>query len=781
MQNQDIHTFDDEDSSRGIPIRDILKIALRNWYWFVVSVSICTAFAFLYAKSVTQLYVAEAVIMIKTDTKKGGGASESAIFADMGLGSSVGIVENEIPILRSTALMEAVVKRLRLDVTYTVHPLLRTVDIYARSPIEVVFPDKRFKKGAYLNVTPLSANRFKYAVADSSNNFVWRDANFGDTLSVWAETFVIRTTPFFNDNAINETIRVSVSDVRSKAKSILRNLTVRRADKVTGILNLLLEDHSFQCAVDILNTLIVVYNEDVINDKNRVAYNTEKFIIERITAIYQDLGGIDGQIEQLKQENKITDFSASSNLLLETGSRYKNEVIAIETEISLVRFIKDYLSDPAKRDELIPTNTGISDVGIESQIVRYNEVRMCLDKLLANSGANNPVTIELFNSLNVTKANMIRSIDNLLASLDIKRDQALRQENLTSLRIASVPTQEKRVNDVVRQQKIKEELYLYLLKKREENALNLAITESNAKIVEQADGVNLPIVPAERIYIMIAVIVGLSLPMSVILMIQWIRLLDTKIHNKQDVEKLSSIPVIGELPCKRKDQVGAEIMISETGRDRISEAFRVMRSNMDYIAKKQDNTAFVIQLTSTIPGEGKSYVAINLALSYAHTGKRVLVIDLDLRKGKMSRIVDRQTVKGMSEYLSGKVDDIDLIINKGVENQNLDVITTGAIPPNPGNLLMSDRFESLVSTLKQHYDYIFMDTVPFAVVADALIINRVADITLYVMRNNMIDKHQLPELEKIYNANKMKNLTILLTDVEIDVKRYGYGYVEGEN
>lgn len=781
MQNQDMYSPENDSSDTGVQMRDILDSVLRNWYWLIISILICVIGAFFYTKTVTQTYRTEALILIKTENKNGGmNSSESAIFEDLGLGGGGAVIENEIPVLSSTALMESVVRQLGLDVTYTVKPLLRTVDIYGDTPIEVVFPDKELMTRFSVDITPLSESRFTYEIYDADNNLKSDEATFGDTLSVAEGKFVVNTTPLFDKEDTNTTIKVEVSNVRDQAKSILKNLTVKRTDKISGMLNLALEDNNFKRAIDILNALIEVYNKDIIYDKNRVATNTEKFIVERIANISKDLGDIDGQIEQLKKTNNITDFTSTSGILLQTGSKYKEEAVSVETEISLVQFIRDYLSDPKKKNELIPTNTGISDTGIENMILNYNTERLRLDKISAQSGENNPVTKELINTLNSLKINMIRSIDNLLSSLDIKRNQAITQENIANRRIASVPTQEKEVNDVVRQQKIKEELYLYLLNKREENALSLAITESNAKTIEKADGLKKPIAPRVPVILVFSFMIGLFLPILIIFLTYWLRSLDNKIHSKRDIENGTSVPVIGELPRKHKNaDVGTDIMISDTGRDRISEAFRIVRSNLDFISKKETKGARVIQLTSTIPGEGKSYVTINLALSYAHTGKRVLVIDLDLRKGRMSKIVDKKGVIGISEYLSGKVDDINSVINKGVTHKNLDTISTGPIPPNPANLLMSDRFEQAISTLKEQYDYIFMDTVPISIVADALIINRVADITIYVIRDGMIDKRYLPELEKLYKEEKAKNLCILLTDVSFDNKQYGYSYSYG--
>lgn len=758
--------------------KDIALMCLRNWYWFAISVIFCVGGVYLYGKSVSKVYQAKALIMIKTDDQKGGVMSESAIFTDMGIGSGTSQVEGEMYTLRSTGLMKTVVERLGIDVSYTVKPRLRIANIYGNNPVEVTFCDKELTGNFSFDIITVSDALYKYAIPENDGSIKWINAQMGDTVSTSDGRFIVKPTPNFGNIYTKETLTVSLSKVENVADRLLSHMTVVRPDRITNALILTIKENNLKLSKDVLNMLITVYNEDVIKDKNKAANSTEKFIIERIAAISEDLGGIDGQIEQLKKNNKITDFTSTSSILMQTGSKYKDEVVKINTDISIAQFIKGYLSDPSKKNELIPANTGIDDMGIESQIASYNDSRLRLDKLSANSGANNPVTIELSNSLNVLKANMVSSIDNLLSSLNIRRNQALNQEDIANRRIASVPTQEKQVNDVTRQQKIKEELYLYLLNKREENALKLAITESNAKVIEYANGDELPVAPNMLIYLLVATLAGLSLPALVIFAVDFIYSLDTKIHNKRDIENKTSIPVVGELPQKNKRNRNEEIIISETGRDRISEAFRMLRSNMDYIYKKSNDSAVVIQATSTIPGEGKSYVTINMALSYAHTGKRVLIIDLDLRKGRTSKTLNTKG-RGMSDFLSGKTDDIASIINRGVLNPMTDVISIGSIPPNPANLLMSERFDFLIAQLRGQYDYIFMDTVPYSIVADATLINRVVDLTLYVVRNNRIDKRYLYELDKIYKENKLHNLTILVVDVNVDSSRYGYGYTYG--
>lgn len=779
MQEKEIYDSGSE-STDIITIREILEICLHKWCWFLISILVCLIGSYFYVKSRPNIYRSEAIIMIKTDSKKGGQLSESAIFSDLGLGNDGNVIENEIYVLRSTTLIEQVVKKLGIDVKYEVKSFLRDNDIYGNYPIIADFKDIELMRNHQLEVVILSDLNYQYRIVDyleDTSLTDWTIADFGKELQTIRGRFVINKTPLYTTEDKNSEITITVNTMKSATKSILENLSINRVDKITGILKFSINDTNLLRGRHILNTLIDAYNSDVINDKNRVATSTEKFIMERIAALSEDLGSIDGQIEKLKKDNNITDFTASSGILLQKGSKYQEDVIAIETEISLIGFIKEYLSDPSKRKDLIPTNTGISDIGLEAQITKYNEEILRLEKLNENSGKNNPVTIELNKSLSATKANMLRSIDNVMSSLKIKLNQAKAQEGIANRRIESVPTQEKKVNTVIRQQKIKEELYLYLLNKREENALNLAITESNAKIIESADGESHPVSPKMSIFLLGALILGFAIPLSILYLLL---LLDNKVHGKRDIEKYTQIPVIGMIPSKDKKNKNDEIIITETGRDKISEAFRMVRSNLNFVLPNKTGKANIIQFTSTVPGEGKSYSIVNIALAFAHTNKRVLLIDLDIRKGTISKLAaDIKSDMGVSTYLSGKITDVNGIIQKNFLHKNLDFISTGTIPPNPANLLMSENFDKMIQELQLHYDFIFMDTVPALIVADAKIINKYADATIYVMRDGIIDKRYLFELQKLYSENVFKNLTIMVTDIDISTHRYTYGYGYG--
>lgn len=381
--------------------------------------------------------------------------------------------------------------------------------------------------------------------------------------------------------------------------------------------------------------------------------------------------------------------------------------------------------------------------------------------------------MDLNNSLSAMKQTIVRAVDNLIVGLDIKIKNIRAREVQNTRRISAVPTQQKYVLSVERQQKIKEELYLYLLNKREGNALSQAITESNARVVDAATGSNSPIAPNLMQILLLAIILGLVIPGGIL----WLKVvLNTAVWNRKEVENAVSVPFLGEIPLREKKDKN-EIVVRENGRDSVSEAFRVLRTNLDFMRVKT-NDMKVMVFTSFNPGAGKTFISINLAMSFALTSKRVILIDLDIRKSTLSSHVSTMNM-GVTHYLSGKTDNVDDIISKGELHENLDVIHSGPIPPNPSELLLSDHLDSLISELRKRYDYIILDNVPASMVADAAIVNRVADLTAYILRAGIFDRRQLPDIEKLYQQDKFRNMCLILNGVNYKHLGSGYGYGYG--
>ena len=721
---------------------DILQTVLANWYWFVLSVVVCAGTAFLYLKWAPKVYTRTASVLIKDDAK-GGAMSESAAFEDLGLFGTKRNVDNEVLVFKSRRLMTEVARNLHLDVSYTVKDGLRTVELYTQSPVQLSFPDAEEAQAFSLKAVPVSGKE----VVLSGFTLGGREVADGKP--------------------------VTKSPLQDVALRFQGGLQATLANKASTIINLTLQDVSIPRAEDVINTLISVYNTDAINDKNQIVMNTSNFINDRLIVIEKELGDVDSDIESYKREHQLTDISSETGMYLQTSSQYRQEGLSLENQLSLAKYIKNYLTDPGKSSDLIPANTGISDVNIESQIGEFNEMLLKRDKLISNSSSKNPVVQDLNNSLIAMKQTIIRSVDNLIVGLNIKIKNIRAQEEQTSRRISAVPTQQKEVLSVERRQKIKEELYLYLLNKREENELTQRMTESNARIIDPAAGSNAPVAPKSMMILLASIVLGCAIPAGVL----WLLAVsDTKVRSRKDVEGVLSVPFLGEIPMRdKKDK--SEVVVHENGRDSVSEAFRIVRTNMDFMRVK-DKKMQVVMFTSFNPGAGKTFVSMNLAMSFALTHKKVVLVDLDIRKGTLSSHV-HVSDKGVTNYLSGRIDNVDEIIRQNELCDKLDIIHAGPVPPNPAELLLGDRLETLIAELRKRYDYIILDNVPAGVVADAVIVNRVADLTIYVVRAGRMDRRALPEVEKLYQEGKLRNMSLILNGTVYKHGAYGYRYGYG--
>jgi capsular exopolysaccharide synthesis family protein len=770
-----------------VSLSDILHIVKNNWLWFVLSVIICCALATLYILWAPKVYTRTAAVLIKDDSK-GGAMSESAAFEDLGMFNIKRNVDNEVLVFQSEQLMAVVAGRLNLDIGYTIREGLRTRELYTHSPVVIQFFDVEGSQEFYLKATPLSEDQVLLSGLPEKDIV----ATLNDTIATSLGRALVTPTLYYTDEYYDVPVTVTKSDMAEVITHYREELQVALASKTATIINLTLRDVSVSRTEDILNTLIAVYNEAAINDKNLITVNTSNFINDRLIIIEKELGNVDADIETYKRENRLTDIQSETGMYLRESSQYSQEELGLENQKTLAGYIHNYLTDPSRSSDLIPANTGISDVNIETQISEYNNTLLKRDRLISNSSNRNPVVLDLNNSLTAMKQTIIRAVDNLIVGLDIKIRNVRERDRQNTLRITEVPTQQRHVLSIERQQKIKEELYLYLLNKREENALTQAITESNARIIDSATGDNEPVAPKTNIILLASFFAGLLFPSAYFWMLST---LNTTVRNRKDVEDAVTIPFLGDIPLREKKKnkkgLSREVVVRDSGRDSTSEAFRIVRTNMDFMQVKS-GALQVVMFTSFNPGSGKTFVSMNLATSIALTHKKVVLIDMDIRRHTLTSLLQNEEAPvGITHYLSGQVTDFHSLINKNVIDDmlNLDVIYAGPTPPNPAELLLNERLDYLISELRKVYDYIFIDNVPAGVVADASIVNRFADLTVYVIRAGLMDKRQLPELERLYRQEKFRNMSVILNGVNYRQAgygyygygySYGYGYVNGK-
>ncbi|WP_435371621.1 GumC family protein, partial [Parabacteroides goldsteinii] len=545
--NSEQETINLRREENELNLSDLFHIVLANWYWFVLSVLVCAGVAVLYLKWAPKVYTRTASVLIK-DNSKGGGLSESAAFEELNMFNVKSNVDNEVLVFKSKRLMSVVAERLNLDISYTIKDGLRTEELYTQSPIAVRFPEAEASQSFSLVATPLSAGEILLS-GFSTNEAKSLKVALNDTVSTPVGKLVVTPTLYYADKYFGKAVTISKRNREEIALTYSNSLQVALASKTATIINLTLQDVSIPRAEDVLNMLIAVYNEDAINDKNQVTVNTSNFINDRLIIIEEELGSVDADIETYKRENQLTDISSETGMYLQESSQYSKEGLGLENQVTLAKYIRDYLTDPHKSSDLIPANTGIADVNIEGQISEYNNLLLKRDKLIGNSSNKNPVVMDLNNSLSAMKQTIIRAIDNLIVGLNIKIKNIREREAQTSRRISAVPTQQKYVLSVERQQKIKEELYLYLLNKREENALSQAITESNARVIDAAQGSRSPVAPKSMMILLAAVVLGLAIPAGII----WLQMvMNTTVRTRKDVEDAVSIPFLGEIPLRDK-------------------------------------------------------------------------------------------------------------------------------------------------------------------------------------------------------------------------------------
>lgn len=751
-------------------IKDILKPYLKSWYWFVIVPLICLIIAFVYLRYTAPSYDATATIMIVDENNL---SPDATLLAGLSGNSTNNTkVEGEIQIIKSRALIQEVVEQLNLQVQIFTKGRITMAEVYNDPPIKLNFLAsdsviQNYSDRFYIHITSKTA--FKYSVEEGTP----KTYLFGETIQTRSGNLIVTPSGSRFDDFIGKTLEVVISPLHSVRENYKNRIGVSPISKGSNILQIYLKDPVQEKAKDFVNTLVKVYNESSVKEKNQVAKATAAFIDERIELISADLSEVDLTKERFKVGNKLTDIQSEAGIFLESGAQNEQQLIHVGTQLNTVDYMSAYVEDK-DNFELLPSNVGLSDQNVASVTNKYNELVLERQRLLKASGENNPVVVQLDQQLNGLKATMLQNLNNLESTLNIQSRNLHSREQLINARISSVPGQERKNRDIQRQQDIKEAIYLYLLQKREESAISMAATSPNSKVIEPAYSSYNPTSSGTKVYFA-ALMLGLLVPFG------WIygkELLDTKIRSKEDVStEISSVGVLAQLPHveRRKD-----MMIKDNDRSMLAESFRILRTNIDFL--RLDNNgqkAEILFVTSSIPGEGKSFVAQNLASIYALSHKRVMLIGADIRKPGLNVFTRVSPGPGLSEYLKGEVEVEDLI-KPVVSHKNLDVIHSGKIPPNPAELLMDDRLEELFNELKALYDIIIVDTAPTLPVTDTILISKYADRVLYIVRANYSEKPLLDFIKELNQGKKLPNMTLVLNDVKYSNLGYGaklgYGY-----
>lgn len=752
-------------------IATMLGRYLRHWRWLLVTLVLSLLGGLIVINYQTPLYEVSGTILIKDD-KKGGALSELSAFEDLGLLQKTSNIDNEIELLKSRALMTLVARELRLNIYYFISSGLTEKEKFSDAPIYLRFPDgdsTAFDLKTDFRIVPESAQSFK--LKDNYKKLVG-SFRFGQLFHYAGHNMMILAqTDLAKEGYIDKEIHVYVSPLDKVIDDYRKAIKIDPVNKTSNVIAITLKDRVKQKAAAIVDNLVQQHNLDAIADKNQVSKNTADFINERIKYITGELSEVESEAELFKTTHGLVDVESEAKLFLQTGSESEEGIVEVSTQKALADYMTEYIRTHTSASDLIPANLGLEDNAVTSTIVEYNKLVLERNRILRNSSEKNPVVESMTEQLIGIRKNINESLNNYQAALRIKLTELSKQEKGINSKIATVPSYERQYRIIQRQQQIKETLYLYLLQKREETNIALAVTVANTKIIDKAHGSDEPVSPKRKIIFLVAFLAGVGI---FVLIIYVINALDNKVHGKNEIERLG-IPFLGDIPLS---SVKTKVVVAKGENTSVAEAFRLLRTNVDFILPKAEGHGRTVFLTSTVGKEGKSFIALNLAASLAVSGKKTLLIGMDIRAPKILQYLDLEDRPGLTAFLSDHHSQLQQFIVKDNRIKGLDILPSGAIPPNPAELLMNERVGELFDLVKQQYDYIIVDTAPVGMVTDTLLLSKYADAFIYVVRAHYLDKRLLTVAAELYKNKRLPNMAVMLNGTDI-TKGYGYGYGYG--
>lgn len=762
-----------------VNIQELLFRYLIHWPWFVASVLFCVVCAFAYLKVATPVYNVSATVLIK-DEDKGGGATMASELEKMGLGGMINTksnVDNEVEVLKSKSLALEVVEQLNLYVSYRNEDGWLSKEMYRTSPVLVSLTPQeadQLEKPMKVKMNLLALGKMDVEIEIDKQKYQKHLDKLPAVFPTDKGTVAFLANPDTLGCPCDEVQHISATIVKPMevAKGYIKSLSIAPTSKTTSVVNIVIQNSSTQRGKDFINKLIEVYNINTNNDKNEVAQKTAEFIDERIAIISKELGSTEQDLETFKRSAKITDLSSEAKIALEGNAEYEKRRVENQTQINLVKDLQKYLH--GNEFEVLPSNVGLQDAALAVAIAKYNEMLMERNRLLRSSTEDNPTIVNLTSSIQAMRANVVASMDATLKGLQITKADLQREAKRFSQRISDAPTQERQFVSIARQQEIKAGLYLMLLQKREENAITLAATANNAKIIDAAIPDEAPVAPKTVIILLVALILGAGIPVGIIYLIS---LAQVTIEGRADVEKLTTLPVIGDIPVADGLR-GSSIAVFENQNNLMSETFRGIRTNLQFLLEEGQK---VIMVTSTVSGEGKSFVSANTAISLSLLGKKVVIVGLDIRKPGLNKVFNLSTKEqGITQFLTNPKRNIIDLFQQSDINPYLFILPGGAVPPNPTELLARKGLEEAIEQLKTHFDYIVLDTAPVGMVTDTQLISRIADLTVYVCRADYTRKSEFALVNELATTNKLPRISIVINGLDLKKKKYGYYYGYGK-
>ncbi len=778
-----------EADDEKIDIQEVLFKYIIHWPWFVGAVLVCLIGAWIYLRMATPVYNISATVLIKDD-KKGGNTGGMAGLEELGLSgliSSSQNIDNELEVLRSKTLVKEVVNQLNLYVSYTDQDEFPSKNMYKTSPVIVSLTPQEAEKLSdpmivEMSLYPQGSLDVGVTIGDKEyqKHFEKLPAVFPmdeGTLAFFQSPDSLMAKKDTTEESSAQNVRRITAKINSPmkvARVYCENLTIEPTSKTTSVAVISLKNSSLQRGQDFINQLLEMYNRNTNNDKNEIAQKTAEFIDERIDIISKELGNTEANLENFKRNAGITDLTSEAQIALTGNAEYEKKRVENRTQISLLEDLRKYIR--GNEYEVLPSNVGLQDAALVATIERYNEMLVERKRLLRTSTENNPAIVNLDTSIRAMKSNVQATLDGTLQGMLITKADLDREANRFSRRISDAPGQERQFVSIARQQEIKAGLYLMLLQKREENAITLAATANNAKIIDEAIADDIPVSPKRKIIYLIALVLGVGIPVGIIYLIG---LTKFRLEGRADVEKLTTVPIVGDIPLTdEKNEKDGSIAVFENQNNLMSETFRNIRTNLQFMLQ---NDKKVILVTSTVSGEGKSFISANLAISLSLLGKKVVIVGLDIRKPGLNKVFRLSTKeKGITLYLANPDTDLMSLVQPSDVNTNLSILPGGTVPPNPTELLARDGLDKAIEILKKNFDYVILDTAPVGMVTDTLLIGRVADLSVYVCRADYTHKVEYTLINELAEEKKLPNICTVINGVDLKRRKYGYYYGYGK-
>ena len=776
-----------EEEHRGFNLAALWKIVVLHWYWIVLSTIVALGAAFGYLKYTRPVYASNMKILVKDEDSRSrmyrGG---QLALESMGVISNSNGFDNELEILTSSNISQRVIKSLKLYVSYELDGRLRNHELYKNNPYIVDMPENQLVD--LHSLIQLKIDRQGDGVHVAGEIYVPRSKEpilfersvkeLPGSFNTPVGTITLQRNPGVGAELPKQTMYATIMPLEYAAKAYGSRLSVSASSKTTTVAVLNYLDTQPERAIDYLNELFRSYNEDANEDKNEVALKTEEFLKNRISAIREELDATESNLESYKKKNELINLTNDASNALNKLTEYQKEQVELETQLNLVTALLDYVDDPRNAFNVVPSNLGLKDADMSNLLNKYNDYVLQRNRLLKSSSPENPYVKRLTAQLEEMWPTIRLSLKSVRENILTQKRSAEDQYNLFSRRVGEVPTQERSLNNIIRQQEIKVELYLMLLQKREENYISLNSTAAKARVIDDPRSTG-QVSPKTKVILLGALVLGLCFPVGLIYLLGLLRY---RIEGREDVEMLTKIPVLADIPLAPKSLDGElSLAVRENSNDMMEEAFRGLRTNLRFVLSEKEN---VIACTSCIPGEGKTFISTNLAMSLALLGKRVIIVGLDIRKPRLVKLFGLSSDhRGITTFLSsdsGDFQDLDKQIHHAVLNPNLDVLPAGVIPPNPGELISREQLDHAIALLREHYDYVIVDTPPVGLVSDTLSAARVADMTIMVCRADYSPRNNFQLINALHHDNKMPKITLVLNGIDLKKRKYGYYYGYGK-